>query len=332
MNEFNSLNRDNIYFFQPNQHDLGIRIDKYLSFNLKDITRSRIKSLIESNNLLNNGKVINSCSYIVKQFDNYQFTIPIVKQGEMLPNNIDLNIIYEDTELLVINKPVGMTVHPGAGNYNDTLANALLAYCGDSLSGIGGVQRPGIVHRLDKDTSGLIVVAKNDYAHNYLSKQLATRSLTRVYSALVWGNLIPPSGTITTNIARSNRDRTKMMVVKTGGKEAITHYKTIQTYGNIISQIECKLSTGRTHQIRLHFSHLGHSLLGDQTYGNSKRKITHKLAPELSQEITKFKRQALHAKIIGFIHPKTEKYMEFEVELAEDIKNLIEQIEKYFNK
>jgi 23S rRNA pseudouridine1911/1915/1917 synthase len=247
----------------------------------------------------------------------------------MQPQAIALDIVYEDNDLLVINKPAGLTVHPGAGNPDMTLANALLAHCGDSLSGIGGVARPGIVHRIDKDTTGLLVAAKNDAAHLALSAQLADRSLSRTYLALVWGEPSPGKGTITGNIDRSFSNRQKMAVVNKGGRPAVTHYEVVSSLQSpVVSLVQCKLETGRTHQIRVHFAHIGHPLVGDPLYGapaasklNSKAGKT--LPDAAKKALLSFERQALHAKKIGFIHPTTGKAMQFECELPEDMKRLI---------
>ena len=236
--------------------------------------------------------------------------------------NIELDIVFEDADLIVINKAAGLVVHPGAGNYNYTLVNALL-YHSDSLSDMGGVIRPGIVHRLDKDTSGLMVVAKNNIAHARLANQIETRNLIRKYKALTWGVLNPLSGIIQTNIGRSINDRKKMTVLKSTGKNAITYYNTEQVFLNkLMSLVECKLETGRTHQIRVHLSHKGHSIVGDQKYGNNSRKI-HNVPLLLQDKIVKLKRQALHSWYIKFNHPITAMPMEFKADLPDDIKEVI---------
>jgi 23S rRNA pseudouridine1911/1915/1917 synthase len=307
------------YYLEVGANSSNIRLDKFLTNNLSDLSRTRIKFLIENGYVLKDSTQIKECATKVKLGDRYKIAIPPVEPSEMRPTHMPLNIIYEDDDMLVINKPAGLTVHPGAGNFQDTLANALLAHCGDSLSGIGGVARPGIVHRLDKDTSGLLVVAKNDIAHHSLAAQIKDRSFKRIYTAIVWGMPMPVKGTITGNIARSSVNRKKMTIVKTGGKEAVTHYSVIESFGdNIASKVECKLETGRTHQIRVHFSSKGHSLLGDQTYGNPRKKIL-KLLPELEN----FKRQALHSKQIHFLHPVTKKEMFFDSDLPEDLEELL---------
>lgn len=243
----------------------------------------------------------------------------------MRPCDIALNIVYEDEHLLVIDKQTGLTVHPGAGQHSDTLANALIKHCGDSLSAIGGVSRPGIVHRLDRDTSGLMVVAKNDFAHVSLAEQIVSRQLKRVYKAIVWGSITPPSGTISANLDRSRRDRTMIQVVKTGGKVATTHYKTLEIYP-YVSLVECRLDTGRTHQIRVHMNHIGHSIFGDPVYGSHARKLNQYYKD--NKVLEEFKRQALHSCYIEFIHPAIGELMSFTSELPEDMAQIGEILQK----
>jgi 23S rRNA pseudouridine1911/1915/1917 synthase len=307
------------YKFNTTEQDFGTRLDKFIAINCPDLSRSRIKVLIESGNLKCGQLIIKDCSLSVKQLVEYELTVPVATPSEMSATNMEIDVVYEDEFLAVINKPAGLTVHPGAGNYNDTLANGLLHKYGDSLSGIGGVQRPGIVHRLDKDTSGLMVIAKNDHAHRYLSKQLASRELSRTYIAIVWGMINPSTGAIKINMARSTRDRTKMSAVPSGGKEAVTNYKTLEIFQDgLVSKLECKLETGRTHQIRVHMSFKGHNLLGDPLYGSISPRYTH-----IRNRIKDFNRQALHSTQIGFIHPKTLEYMEFKADLPQDMQNLL---------
>ncbi|AIL65770.1 Ribosomal large subunit pseudouridine synthase D [Rickettsiales bacterium Ac37b] len=310
----------------PTASEQGLRVDKFIAERLKYLSRTRIKTLITSGYLTIDNCIIEDCNTSVKLGSTYILTIPPPVETYIKPNeSLKINIIYEDKFLLVINKQAGLTVHPGAGNHQDTLVNALLAYYGDSLSAIGGRLRPGIVHRLDKDTSGLMVVAKDDPTHHSLTKQLASRTLTRIYLAVVFGVPKPLQGTITGNIGRHNQDRKKMSILKTGGKEAITNYSVQQIfYNNIASLIECKLVTGRTHQIRVHFSHYGHSLIGDQTYGNNKRKLSKLFSEEIQEKIYNFNRQALHAISIGFIHPITKEHMQFTTELPDDLQNLVQ--------
>lgn len=235
---------------------------------------------------------------------------------------IPLSVVYEDDDLLVLNKPPGLVVHPGAGNWEGTLVNALLAHCAGSLSGVGGVARPGIVHRLDKDTSGLMVVAKNDVAHRALTAQFTDRSLSRIYQALVWGVPSPLAGEVEGAIGRHPRARQKMAIVPRGGKAALTYYNVIETFGALASLVECRLATGRTHQIRVHMEHIKHPVIGDPVYG-SRRRAAGGIAKSLIARLEAFPRQALHAREIHFLHPKTGKAMKFKAELPPDVKGLI---------
>jgi len=309
---------------QVTPEESGARLDKFLTDKLPEFSRTRIKALVEGNNLSKSGKIFADISYKVKSGDEFTLTIPAAKPSKILANPIPLNIVYEDKYLLVINKQAGLTVHPGAGNHGDTMVNALLSHCAGKLSGIGGVERPGIVHRLDKDTSGLMVVAKDDETHRHLAKQIESRELKRVYLALVWGVLSPPNGKIEANIGRSKTNRKKMAVFRVAGKKAITHYKMLENFNGLFSLIECRLETGRTHQIRVHMAHKGNSLIGDQSYGNNRRK----LPAEIADFIHVFSRQALHSTKIAFTHPKTGKSMEFTAEAPADIQELIKRLRK----
>lgn len=303
------------------------RIDKALSVSVDDMSRSRFKQLYDEGHVLLNGEVPKSLSLKVKEGDVLTVSIPAAKPVSMEKDaSIDLDIVYEDDDIIVLNKQPGLVVHPGAGNHTGTLVNALLAHCGKSLSGIGGELRPGIVHRLDKDTSGLMMIAKNDVAHQGLSQQLSTRELSRVYWAIVWGNISDKQGTIEANIGRSKQNRKKMAVMYEGGKEAITHYAVKDRFLNVADVVECRLATGRTHQIRVHLSHIGHGLLGDPLYGQNMKSAT-KLKPFLKQSerietltaaVKAMGRQALHAKEIGFVHPRTGEEMHFECDLPAD--------------
>tara|TARA_R110002050_G_scaffold847_4_gene5947 strand:+ start:31886 stop:32875 length:990 start_codon:yes stop_codon:yes gene_type:complete len=302
------------------------RLDKALSLLcVGQLTRSRITSLIQEGHLKTQaGDVVTNPATKVKGGDVYLITIPVADDPDPVAEDIPLDVVFEDDYLLVINKPVGLVVHPGAGNPAGTLVNALLFHCGDSLSGIGGVKRPGIVHRLDKDTSGLMVVAKTDKAHTELSKQFEDRSLSRTYVAFVLGHLSPAVGTIDKNIIRSDRNRQKMAAVEGKGKTAITHYETIELYAAdkaiIASQVKCKLETGRTHQIRVHMAYMGNSIIGDQTYGKGHRnKIINRLLGENPDCLWKNERQALHAQEIHFIHPISKEEMSFTSEVPEDM-------------
>ncbi|MDE3060763.1 MAG: RluA family pseudouridine synthase [Pseudomonadota bacterium] len=318
--------------------DAGTRLDRFLSSRLPQLSRSRLQALIEEGCLSNGSRVITDASAKVKPHQEFHLTMPKAKPSHMPAQDIALDIVHEDKHLLVINKPAGLTVHPGPGNPDMTLVNALLAHCGKSLSGIGGVTRPGIVHRIDKDTSGLLVVAKNDVAHLALSAQLAERTLKRTYYAVVWGVPKPLKGTITGNIGRSLGNRQKMAVLKKGGKPAATHYKVIETFSPgggktpIASLVECQLETGRTHQIRVHFSFIGHALVGDPAYGQSTQSrlgaTAYKSLPAKTRKaLLDFHRQALHAREMEFVHPATGRKMQFEAKLPEDMKALIKALQ-----
>ena len=318
--------------------DTGQRLDRFLTSRLPDMSRNRLQSLIAQGAVTSGTKVIDDAAAKVKPRQEYTLMIPEAIPAKFLPQPIDLDIVHEDKHLLVINKPADLTVHPAPGHYDDTLVNALLAHCGDSLSGIGGVSRPGIVHRIDKDTTGLLVVAKHDVAHLALSAQLAERSLKRTYLALVWGKPKVAEGTITANIGRSLGNRQKMAVVPKGGKPAVTHYKVIKTFSPgdlktpLVSLVECRLETGRTHQIRVHFAYIGHALVGDQTYGQSTASRLNanaykSLPAKIKKALLSFTRQALHAAQIEFVHPATAKTMHFEVSLPEDMKKLIKALQ-----
>lgn len=289
------------------------RLDKFLFSELGEISRSHIQKLIETEKIKINGNPTNK-KYKVIPGDTVKILLPNPEPIDVLPEKIDLDIIYEDNDLLVVNKPKDMVVHPAAGNYTGTLVNALLYHCKNSLSGINGVLRPGIVHRIDKDTSGLLIVAKNDTAHNFLSEQIKNHSFTREYEAIVYGNIQSDVGTIKGNIGRHKTDRKKMAVVIGSGKPATTHYKVINRYRNY-THLKLKLETGRTHQIRVHLSHIGHPVVGDEVYANPK-----------NNPFKFLKGQCLHARKIGFIHPTTKKYMEFTSDLPEYFKKVLENI------
>lgn len=284
-----------------------LRVDAFLSKNL-DITRSHAEKLLSEGNVLLAGKQLTK-SYKVKNGDVLSVTIPDAEPLNVEPENIPLDIVFEDDFLLVVNKPKGMVVHPAAGNYSGTLVNALLYHCKDSLSGINGVMRPGIVHRIDKDTSGLLMVAKNDAAHNFLAEQIKEHSFVREYEAVVHGIIKEESGTVNAPIGRHPVKRKQMAVTAENSKEAVTHYSVLSR-GNAFTHIKCRLETGRTHQIRVHMAYLGHAVAGDEVYGPKK------VAPGLNG-------QCLHAKKLGFIHPETRQYMEFETELPEYFKNFL---------
>lgn len=298
--------------FVASKSDVGVRIDKFLSENIKYMSRSSIANVIENGSLFINGAVQNK-KYKLKENDSIVFNIPDPVEYNVEAENIPLSIIYEDEDLLVVNKPKGMVVHPAPGNYLGTLVNALLWHCKDSLSGINGVLRPGIVHRIDKNTSGLLIVAKNDFAHNGLAEQIKVHSFKREYQAVVYGN-VKENGTIDAPIGRSKKDRKKMCVTYENSKNAVTHYEVIENFGGF-THIKCILETGRTHQIRVHMASIGHPVAGDDVYGPKK-------------VITKLSGQCLHAKTIGFIHPRTNEYMEFTSDLPEYFIKFLNDIRK----
>jgi 23S rRNA pseudouridine1911/1915/1917 synthase len=281
----------------------GERIDKYLSFIFPASSRSYIQKAIDSGNVLVNGKTVTK-NYKLKANDGIEYTPLEPVKLNVEPQNIPLDIVYEDEDLLVVNKPKGMVVHPAAGNFEGTLVNALLYHCGDSLSGINGVLRPGIVHRIDKDTSGLLIVAKNDFAHRALAEQIKEHSFSREYRAVVTGHLKEQKGTVVAPIGRNPKDRKKMAVTDVNSKNAVTHYEVLEQYSGY-DYIKCVLETGRTHQIRVHMAYSGHPLAGDAVYSKPK-----------PNEL-KLNGQCLHAALIGFIHPRTGEYMEFKTELPD---------------
>ncbi len=291
--------------------DNEIRIDKYLSQTELGLSRSAAASLIEAENVLVNGKAVNK-KHKLMQGDIITVSVPDPVEYEAKAENIPLDIVYEDDYLLVVNKPKGMVVHPAAGNYEGTLVNALLYHCKDSLSGINGVMRPGIVHRIDKDTSGLLIVAKNDFSHALLAEQIKEHSFTREYEAVVFGNLKDDSGTVDAPIGRNPNDRKKMCVTQKNSKNAVTHWEVLERFKSY-TYIKCKLETGRTHQIRVHMAYIGHPVAGDPVYGVKKEK-------------TGFEGQCLHARKIGFVHPSSGKYMEFESDLPEYFKNFLKKL------
>ncbi|MBE6803830.1 MAG: RluA family pseudouridine synthase [Ruminococcaceae bacterium] len=280
----------------------GERIDKFLSVLLEDSSRNAIQKLIENGKVLVNGAVVNK-KYKVSTDDEIKMIPSELKPLDAEPENIPLQIVYEDEHLLVVNKPRGMVVHPAPGNYSGTLVNALLYHCKDSLSGINGILRPGIVHRIDKDTSGLLIVAKTDKAHIGLAEQIKEHSFTREYNAVIVGHLKEQQGTVNAPIGRNPKDRKKMCVTMTNSKNAVTHYNVIEDYEGY-SHISLKLETGRTHQIRVHMAHLGHAVAGDYVYGNDKKSAY-------------LNGQCLHAIKIGFVHPITNEYLEFTSELPD---------------
>lgn len=310
------------------QDIIGLRIDKFIFDKISEedknyYSRTRIQDIIKNGNLEKNGEIFNTISYKTRLGDEFALILPDPEETEIKEKNIKLDILFEDEHLLVVNKQAGLITHPGAGNKEDTLVNALLYHCKGNLSGVGGVLRPGIVHRLDKDTSGLMVVAKDDLSHHLLSEQIKTRVFERHYNAVIWGTLFPKYGKIEGYIDRSKCNRLKMEMTKFTGKFSCTNYSVIKEFGDIASLIDCKLDTGRTHQIRVHFSNKKHPLIGDQLYGFKGKKL--KTGTLDNQEIIEnFSRQALHSKTINFFHPITGENMYFESELPDDIKSLLD--------
>ena len=307
----------------------GLRLDLFLAGALADMSRSRLRQLIDSGAVTRGGETIRDANHRVKPGEAFTIAVPhplpAAPQGQYIP----LTVVHEDSDLIVIDKPAGLVVHPAAGNLDGTLVNALIAHCGASLSGVGGVARPGIVHRLDKDTSGLLIAAKNERAMASLAKQFAKHTIERAYHAVVWGSPRLGGGVIETQIGRNPFDRKRMGVMRAGGKEAITRYRVVERFGDparpFASLIECRLQTGRTHQIRVHLTHLGHPLIGDATYGRSRQVPRAKTPVEEKayEAVTKFPRQALHAYLLGFQHPSLHKTLRFESKWPADLAGLI---------
>ncbi len=312
----------------------GSRLDQFLATQIPDLSRSRLKLLLLGGQVRVNGRNVGDPAYRVKPGETVMVRVPAPEPAKPKAQKMPLDVVFEDGDVIVINKPAGLVVHPAAGNRNGTLVNALLAHCGDSLSGIGGEIRPGIVHRLDKDTSGLLVVAKNDKAHAALSKQFADHgkdgSLIRAYLALVWGVPDPRRGTISAPIARDPKAREKMAVLP-GGKHAVTHYEIHERYAGkdglpIVTLVECRLETGRTHQIRVHLTRIGHPLLGDDVYGAGFRTKASQLTTKSQKAFGQLKRQALHAYQLGFVHPRTGKKVVFERRFPPDLAKLADSL------
>ncbi|ATW24869.1 RluA family pseudouridine synthase [Candidatus Formimonas warabiya] len=299
--------------FQATGAELGIRIDLYLADKVSDLSRSRIQKLIKDGEVLVNGKTVKP-NYAVAEGDEILIGIPQPEQLQLAAQEIPFEVLFEDQDLIVVNKPQGMVVHPAAGNYQGTLVNALLHHCTD-LSGINGVMRPGIVHRIDKDTSGLLMVAKNDFAHMNLAKQIKDHAITRVYNALVHGTVAEPAGVIDAPIGRHPVHRKKMAVVLKNSKRAVTHYKVLERFSEY-TLIEARLETGRTHQIRVHMSYLGYPVVGDPLYGPRKGNLD-------------LKGQALHARVLGFHHPRSGAYMEFEAPLPPYFQELLQDLRNH---
>jgi len=303
------------------EEDAGTRLDKWLADVVPELSRSRLRTLIESGHVTIDGETASDPSGKIRIGQVAHIDIPEAAPATPEPQPIAVDVVYEDDHLIVVDKPAGMVVHPAPGSPDGTLVNALLYHCGARLSGIGGVRRPGIVHRIDKDTSGLLVAAKNDAAHQGLAAQFAAKTVERAYWALVWGTPRPPRGEIETNIGRGTVHRKKMAVVKRGGKWALTRYSLVESFaGGEVSLIECRLATGRTHQIRVHMAHTGHTLIGDPLYGRPRgRGLPADIRPTLSG----FPRQALHARLLGFQHPITGETLRFESPMPADMEHLL---------
>ena len=309
------------------------RLDRVLAAAFPEVSRARFQRLIADGLVAVEGKPVTSTRHKLQVGQNVVCEIPVARDAEPQAESIPLAVVYEDRDLIVIDKPAGLVVHPGAGNETGTLVNALIAQCGESLSGIGGVKRPGIVHRLDKDTSGLLVVAKNDAAHQGLSQQFAAHGrdgrLERAYQAIVWGAPERNRGTISASLARSNTNRQKMAISKSAtAREAVTHYEVLERFGKppLASLVRCVLETGRTHQIRVHMTHIGHPLLGDRSYGQSFKASLNNLSDAAKEAVKSLNRQALHATTLGFEHPRTGKALSFQSPVPRDMAELLKAL------
>ena len=298
------------YLFEI-QEDQQMRLDKYLAEQFPEQTRSYLQKLIKDGEVTVNGKNVKT-GYQLSKGDEVCVNIPEPKELDVEPQKMDLDIVYEDEDVILINKPKGMVVHPAPGHTTDTLVNGLLYHCKNNLSGINGVARPGIVHRIDRDTTGILIVCKNDMSHNSIAAQLKEHSINRRYRALVHGNLKEDTGTVEGPIGRHPIDRKKMSINEKNGKPAVTHYTVLERFGNY-TLIECKLETGRTHQIRVHMTSIGHPLVGDEVYGPAKCPF-------------KLQGQCLHAMVLGFVHPRTGEYMEFSADLPEYFEDLLRKL------
>jgi 23S rRNA pseudouridine1911/1915/1917 synthase len=307
----------------------GQRLDRALAELAPELSRSRLKSLIDSGQVSLDGKAVMQPSAKVAAGQTFAIVVAEPSLAEPVGQDIALDILFEDEEIVVLNKPAGLVVHPGPGNPDHTLVNALIAHCGASLKGIGGVLRPGIVHRLDKETSGVMVTAKTEQAHQDLVRQFAERQVERAYGALVWGRPSPPRGEITGNIGRSPKNRKKMAVLRRGGRPATTRYRVLQSFGGgLASHLECRLLTGRTHQIRVHLSERGHPVMGDPLYGRARAERVRSLSPAAREALKHLDRQALHARTLAFTHPTTGDRLEFVTKYPPDIKGLIDCLEE----
>ena len=324
----------NNYNFVVDENFDQKRIDQVVAKQYPKISRSKVSKIIKTELLKLNGQILKDPSHKVKSGDQIEFENLKEETINLIPKKMDLNIIFEDQDIIIIDKPIGMVVHPGAGNYEDTMVNGLIYHCKNNLSGMNGEDRPGIVHRIDKDTSGLLVVAKNDQAHAFIAKQFEEHSIKRSYLVFVYGILRPLHGKIETLIGRNKTNRQKMSADVIRGKDAITNYETLEVFkGNKIpdiSLVKCILETGRTHQIRVHMSHKGNPILGDQTYGKKIKKIRG-IDQEFEEILKSLKRQALHAHTLGFIHPTTNEEVLFASELPDDLNKLKNRLETLKN-
>ena len=322
---------NNLIKLSIKEEDSGNRLDVILTKLIPESTRSGLKKIIELKKVKINNSIEKSPSKKLRTNDIIEIDLVSTEKIKILPTNIKLNVVYEDKDVLIVNKPAGMVVHPGAGNYKNTLVNALIYKYANNLSDINGSTRPGIVHRIDKETSGLLVVAKNNKAHSNLGKQFSEHTIQRTYQALAWGILRPLNGRVETLIGRSRKNRQLMSVTEITGKKSITNYKTLKVF-NIkdipkISFVECELETGRTHQIRVHMAYKNNSLLGDQQYGKKNLKFK-KINEEFEDKLKVLNRQALHAKSLGFIHPTSKKLIQFESKLPKDFKKILDLLNK----
>ena len=309
--------------------DKNLRVDVFINKKKNDISRTRIKNLILEKRLKLNKKIIVNPSKKISSGDTIELIIPEPKKASIKPYKFKLNIVFEDKDVIVLNKPAGIAIHPGAGNYDNTIVNALINYDKNCLSNIGGELRPGIVHRIDKNTSGLVVIAKNNQTHENLSNQFRKHSIQRVYQLLIWGKVRPSKGKIVTLISRSTKNRQMMVVSNIKGKKAITNYKTIEIFENkytpTLSLLECKLETGRTHQIRVHINYLGNSIVGDDKYKKKFKRLKN-IDQDLEKLLTNLNRQFLHAKTLGFFHPSKKKEMTFSSNLPNELEIILKKL------
>lgn len=321
----------NIINLVVDQKSQGKRLDSYIAEKKEELSRTRVKNLIINGSIKVNNEEVKEPSKKIFEEDTITLNIPEPKKASLKPYKYKLNIIYEDEDLLVIDKLAGISMHPGAGNYDNTIVNALMNLENKNFSNIGDELRPGIVHRIDKDTSGLIVIAKNNYTHENLSSQFSDHTISRLYQALVWGKLRPQHGVIETLITRSSKNRQLMEVGIVKGKKAITNYKTLEIFENskvpTLSLVECKLETGRTHQIRVHMSYKGNNILGDKKYKKKFKKLKN-IDPEIEDVLSNLNRQFLHAKILGFTHPKSGKRLEFSSKLPIELEIILKKLRK----